>query len=65
MCQALCQALEMKQLTKQAPAPTGQETGKQVITTHCDETDNPGPLRQLNSVAGDGVGGQGDFSLYS
>lgn len=42
----------MKQLTKQAPAPKGQKTDKQVITTQYDETDNPGRLRQLNSVAG-------------
>lgn len=56
MCQALCQALGMKPL-RQAQAPKGQKTDKQVITTQCDETDSPARPRQLNSVAGD-LGGR-------
>lgn len=47
------------------PAPKGQKTDKQVITIQCDETDNPGCPRQLNSVAGEQGWGSGAGRLFT
>lgn len=64
VCQALCQSLGTKQLTRQAQAPKGQKTDKQVISTECDEANDllaPGGCTQW---LGGGVGGRGHFSPY-